>query len=51
MVEFIARLRGEQRFADVGQLVDQIRSDIKAARRLLETTELDARPFFFTSIK
>jgi riboflavin kinase / FMN adenylyltransferase len=35
-VAFVARLRGEQTFADVPALLAQIHSDIAAARRLLE---------------
>jgi riboflavin kinase/FMN adenylyltransferase len=36
-VAFVARLRGERRFADVDALVAQIRRDIAAARRIFET--------------
>jgi riboflavin kinase/FMN adenylyltransferase len=31
-VEFISRLRGEQRFASIDELVAQIQSDVSAAR-------------------
>ena len=34
-LEFAARLRGEQRFADAGALSRQIGADVAAARRLL----------------
>lgn len=34
-VEFVARLRGQQRFADVAGLVAQMDEDVSAARRLL----------------
>ena len=34
-VQFVARLRGELKFDDVGALVDQIRRDCEAARALL----------------
>jgi len=37
VVAFVARLRGERRFADVDALVAQIRRDIAAARRIFET--------------
>jgi riboflavin kinase/FMN adenylyltransferase len=35
-VEFVARLRGEQRFASLQELVDQVQRDLRAARRLLD---------------
>lgn len=37
-VEFIARLRPEQRFASVGELVQQIQADLRQAREILERT-------------
>jgi FAD synthase len=36
-LEFIARLRDEQRFPNVDSLVVQIRSDIERAREILPT--------------
>jgi riboflavin kinase/FMN adenylyltransferase len=38
-VEFEARLRDEQRFADAGALLRQVRADIESARRLLEKAD------------
>jgi riboflavin kinase/FMN adenylyltransferase len=37
-VEFIARLRPEQRFQSVGELVQQIQADLQRAREILERT-------------
>ena len=34
-VEFVARIRDEQKFTGVSELADQIRADIEAARRIL----------------
>jgi SHS2 domain-containing protein len=39
VVEFVARLRDERRFSDIGDLIAQIREDSRAARRLLEARE------------
>ena len=39
VVEFVARLRDERRFDDIGDLIAQIREDSRAARRLLEARE------------
>ena len=36
-VEFVARLRGEQRFANLAELVAQIHNDIRQARQILQT--------------
>jgi riboflavin kinase/FMN adenylyltransferase len=38
-VEFEARLRDEQRFADAAALLRQVRADIESARRLLEKAD------------
>lgn len=40
-VEFLVRLRGEKRFANVAELVEQIHSDIAQARALLTNPPLD----------
>lgn len=37
-VEFISRLRPEQRFASVGELVQQIQTDLRQARAILENS-------------
>ena len=34
-VEFVARLRDERRFADAGELVEQMRRDVERTRELL----------------
>ncbi len=49
-VEFVARLRGEQKFAGLPQLVAQIRADIDAARQILASAPLAEQPFFLTSL-
>jgi riboflavin kinase / FMN adenylyltransferase len=49
-VEFVERLRGEQRFSSVEDLVDQIRADIRQGRQLLESIDLEDRPFFTTPL-
>jgi riboflavin kinase/FMN adenylyltransferase len=36
-IEFLHRLRGEQRFASLDDLISQIRADIVAAKRILAT--------------
>jgi FAD synthase len=36
MLEFIERLRGEQKFSSVEALVTQIRADIEKAKELLQ---------------
>ena len=46
VVEFIDRLRGEQRFPGIEHLVAQIRIDIKDARRILDGAVLEDNPFF-----
>ena len=33
-LEFISRLRGEQRFASIDELIHQIQTDVKAAREI-----------------
>ncbi|MEZ4660061.1 MAG: riboflavin kinase [Caldilineaceae bacterium] len=38
-VEFVARLRGEQKFAGIDELVAQIHRDIKMARQLFSANE------------
>jgi riboflavin kinase/FMN adenylyltransferase len=43
-VEFVARLRGEQRFAGLDALVAQIRADIAATRTLLSAIDTPAPP-------
>ncbi len=48
-VEFIERLRNEQRFAGLNELVQQIRSDIIATRQILAVEEPDPDPFFIAS--
>ncbi len=48
-VEFVSRLRGEQKFDGVSQLVAQIHADIDAARRLLASASLPEQPFFLAS--
>jgi riboflavin kinase/FMN adenylyltransferase len=45
-VEFVARLRGEQRFHGLDALVAQIHADIAQARALLPHPHLAAQPFF-----
>jgi riboflavin kinase/FMN adenylyltransferase len=45
-VEFVARLRGEQRFDSLAELVAQIHYDIGVARSLLAVPDFVARPFF-----
>lgn len=45
-VEFMARLRGEQRFSGLDELVAQIHSDIAQARALLPAPVPLADPFF-----
>ena len=45
-VEFVARLRGEQRFNSLDELVAQIHYDIGVARSLLAVPNFTARPFF-----
>jgi riboflavin kinase/FMN adenylyltransferase len=42
VVEFVARLRDERRFDDIGELVDRIEQDAQTARSILERT-LQAR--------
>ncbi len=41
-LSFIQRLRGEKKFADIGQLVEQIRSDAAAAAEILAHPPTDA---------
>jgi riboflavin kinase/FMN adenylyltransferase len=48
-VEFIARLRGEQKFNGFGELVAQIHADIAQARALLPTPMPLPEPFFVES--
>jgi riboflavin kinase/FMN adenylyltransferase len=43
VVEFVARLRDERRFEDVGDLVAQIGRDSEAARRILGEERLEAQ--------
>lgn len=45
-VEFVARLRGEQRFQGLDALVAQIHADIAQARAILPAPQLAAHPFF-----
>lgn len=45
-VEFIRRLRGEQRFSGISELVAQIQRDIAAARDLLAPPDSAQQPFF-----
>ena len=45
-VEFVARLRGEQRFSGLDELVKQIHYDISVARRLLAVPDVAVAPFF-----
>jgi len=39
-LEFISRLRGEQRFDSVDELIHQIQTDIKAARKIFATLKI-----------
>jgi len=39
-VEFVARLRGEQRFANLAELVAQIQTDIGQAREILQAPSI-----------
>lgn len=48
-VEFVARLRGEQKFNGFGELVAQIHADIAQARALLPAPEPASEPFFVES--
>lgn len=50
-VEFIERLRGEQRFSGPEELVEQIRADIVKARRILGDVSLAETPFFVTRLE
>lgn len=43
-LSFIERLRGEQRFAEIGELVAQINRDVEATRRLLASPPDHAAP-------
>jgi riboflavin kinase/FMN adenylyltransferase len=45
-VEFVARLRGEQKFSGFAELVAQIHADIAQARLLLPTPAPLEQPFF-----
>jgi riboflavin kinase/FMN adenylyltransferase len=45
-VEFLRRLRGEQRFSGLPELVAQIQRDIAAARSLLAPPDPAQQPFF-----
>ncbi len=45
-VEFVARLRGEQRFSGLDELVRQIHNDVSVARRLLAVPDVTRSPFF-----
>jgi riboflavin kinase/FMN adenylyltransferase len=47
-VEFVARLRGEQRFQGLDALVAQIHADIAQARILLPSPQAALQPFFLT---
>jgi len=49
-VEFIAYLRGEEKFNSLDDLVTQIHADIAQTRALLPTPEAVAEPFFVESI-
>lgn len=43
-LSFIARLRGEKKFAEISQLIDQIRADTASARQLLAFPNTHAQP-------
>lgn len=43
-LSFIARLRGEKKFANIGELVAQIGADAETARRILADPPTDAQP-------
>ena len=45
-VEFVARLRGEQKFSGFGELVAQIHADIAQARALLPEPVATPQPFY-----
>ena len=49
-VEFLTRLRGEQKFTGVPELVAQIHADIDAARRLFASAPSLQQPFFLTPL-
>jgi SHS2 domain-containing protein len=59
VIEFVARLRDERRFADIDDLVAQIRQDGEAARRILDEIQPesvvveveDNRPYRFVEIE
>ena len=49
-VEFVARLRGEQRFASLTELVTQIQADITQTRQILQNPPLSFPPVDLSSV-